>query len=57
MIPVYLLIAIIIWRVIRLDAWLKSLIDVYRTPTALESKVKELESRLGELEANLRKSQ
>lgn len=53
MVPVYLLIAIIIWRVIRLDAWLKPLIDEYRTPTALEGKVKDLEARLNDIESKL----
>jgi hypothetical protein len=50
LLPVYILIAVIIWRVLRLDAWLKPLIDEYRTPAALEKKVKELEERILKIE-------
>ena len=53
MLPVYILVAIIIWRVLRLDAWLKPLIDEYRTPHALEEKVKELEARLAKIEEKI----
>ena len=57
LLPVYILIAIIIWRVIRLDAWLKPLIEEYRTPIALEKKVKEIEERIEKIETELSKNQ
>ena len=49
-IPVYVLLAIIVWRVVRLDAWLKPLIDEYRAPSALEKRVAELEERIQRFE-------
>jgi hypothetical protein len=50
LIPIYLLIALIIWRGIRVDAWLKPLIDEYRSPGSLEKKLADLEARLARLE-------
>lgn len=56
LIPVYILVAVIIWKVIRLDAWLKPLINEYRTPTALERKVKDIEEGIEKIEAAITNS-
>ena len=48
--PIYIFIALIIWRVLRLDAWLRPLIDEYRSPGSLENRINEIEQRLERLE-------
>ncbi len=50
LIPVYVFIALIIIKILRLDAWIDWFLKLFKVPNYLESRVNDIEKRIEDIE-------
>jgi hypothetical protein len=52
LIPVYVFVALLIIKILHIDAWIDWFLKIFKIPNYLERRVTELENRIKKLESN-----